>query len=299
MHPLHFPRSSRAVAVDASSVSDPCRLCPAHVLCVARAVRAWTPWSRQEAPVKSRITTATGVRVRTAPQTTAQEVTKLQLGLVVEVSERTAAREKIGAAADYWYRVAAPGGAEGWLFGGLTAPFDPQRRVESYLKIANDRLKIEEASFAERADLYKFLDRVAPEAKEGAALAELELLRLLALHQSLAAMPFDKLDAAPYKDWTKEHEKLIVYSEPAGLWFVRADALWALEKKYRGLAVAERIAWEASRLPLPGECEGYLPCYLSLVGLTDGEYLKLYPRGAHVGEASAPSPSFSTACSKI
>ena len=239
----------------------------------------------QEVAARARITTATGVRLRREPQMAAEEVARLSLGVLVRELERSDQKEKVGATEDYWYRVAAPNGAEGWLFGGLTAPFDAARRGAIYLKIANDRLKIEEASFAERADLFKFLDRVAAEITGRAPQGELELLRLLALHKSLAAIPFDKLEAAPYKDWTTEHAARIVYSEPAGQWFVRADALWALEKKYRGLPLAERIAWEASRLPLPGECEGYLPCALSVTSLTDGEYLKLYPRGAHASEA--------------
>lgn len=229
--------------------------------------------------------TATGARLRTAPQTTADEVTKLALGVVVRELERSAAREKIGASEDYWYRVAAPDGKEGWVFGALTAPFDERRRVETYLKLAADRLKIEEPSYADSITLFDFIERVTPEAKTRADIAELELLRLLALHKTLGAIPLDKVNDSPYKDLTKEREALVVYSEPAGRWFVRADAVWALEKKYRGLPVAERIAWEASQIPLPGECEGYLPCTLSSHAMTDGEYLKLYPRGAHAGEA--------------
>lgn len=239
----------------------------------------------QGGATRFRITTATGVRLRQAPQTAAEELTRLALGVAVQELERSAAREKVGSSEDYWYRVAAPGGLEGWVFGALTAPFDPERRAETYLKIAADRLKVAEASFGERADLFKFLDRVAPEVKGRDALAELELLRLLALHKSLEAIPFDKQGESPYKDWTKEHEARAVYSEPAGQWLIRADALWALEKKYRGLPVAERIAWEASRIGLPGECEGFLPCYFGYHSLTDGQYLKLYPRGAHAGEA--------------
>ena len=66
---------------------------------------------------------------------------------------------------------------------------------------------------------------------------------------------------------------------------MRADLRWDLRKKYQDLPVAERIAWEAAQTPLPGECEGDLGCTLYYVSATNGNYLKLYPRGAHAAEA--------------
>ena len=283
MNPLRRPPAPAAVAGARLRVFVACGLLLA--LCPSGMSAAPPPTPRQEASSSERITTATGARLRTAPQTTADEVTKLALGVVVRELERSAAKERIGAVEDFWYRVAAPGGAEGWVFGGLTAPFDARRRAETYLKLANDRLKIEEASYADSVSLLGFVERATPELKTRNAVAEFELLRLLALHKTLGAIPLEKLNESPYKELVKEREALAAYSEPAGRWFVRADALWELEKKYRGLPVAERIAWEASRIPLPGECEGYLPCNLSATVMTEGEYLKLYPRGAHAGEA--------------
>jgi hypothetical protein len=115
---------------------------------------------------------------------------------------------------------------------------------------------------------------------------EFELLSLLALHSALGSIPIDKQQEPPYAAWLKTHEPHIVYSEPAGQWFVRADKLWDLQKKYADLPhLGERVAWEASQIPLPGECEGYLPCHMHLYTLTEGNYLKLYPRGAHAAEA--------------
>ena len=38
---------------------------------------------------------------------------------------------------------------------------------------------------------------------------------------------------------------------------------------------------------MPGECEGYLPCYLYMEIESNGKYLKLYPRGAHADAALA------------
>jgi Bacterial SH3 domain len=234
---------------------------------------------------RSRITTASNVRVRSEPNTTAAELVRLPVGVVVEVLEHLPDKTKVGEMEDYWYLVSAPGDVKGWVFGGLTTTFDAARRDEIYRKLADDRLANAAASFGDLADLVKFLDRAVKEVKRRDALAALELARLSALQRSLAAIPFDGLEKPPYIDWTKERDAEIVYSEPAGQWYVRAELFWDLQKKYRDLPVAEHIAWEAAQIPLPGECEGYLPCYLSLQTMTNGSYLKLYPRGAHADAA--------------
>ena len=227
------------------------------------------------------ITTASAVRVRSGPQVTAREVTRLKLGTVVSVLERSSGQDTIGQKQDYWYRVSLPDGKTGWVFGGLMTGFDPAHSAETYLRIASERLKLERAGFEDHVDLVNFLSRVVSSVREPETKAELELDRLLALKLSLEAIPFDKQEQPPYRAWTKARDAEVVYSEPAGQWLVRAQLLWDLQKKYRSLPIAERIAWEAARTFLPGECEGYIPCYVYLSRITDGEYLKLYPEGAH------------------
>ncbi len=269
-------------------LSAPCALVACILLAHAGAVASTARGTQESAAApasKFRIVIASGARVRAEPSASASEVGRLQLGIVVRELERSGAREKVGASEDHWYRVAAPESVEGWVFGGLTAPFDERRRFETYRKLADDRLKIEEASFADRSDLLVFLERSIPDAKQREERGELELLRLLALHKSLASIPIDKQGEPPYQAWLKKYEPQSVYSEPAGQWFVRADLFWDLQKKYSGLPLAERIAWEAAQIPLPGECEGYLPCYLYLYTVTEGRYLNLYPQGAHAAQA--------------
>jgi hypothetical protein len=244
--------------------------------------------SAQQVSARSRITTASGVRLRERAETDANEVARLQLGIIVEELERSPEKVKVGSAEDYWYLVAAPGGARGWVFGGLTAPFDTARREEIYLALARERVSNTAATFAEFSDLVRFLDRAVKEVTRRDALAELELTRLSALARSLASFSIEEQEKQPFKNWTTEHEKEIVYSEPSGEWYVRADLFWDLQRKYRDLAaIAERAAWQAAETPLPGECEGYLPCYMSLETFSNGKYLKLYPRGPHSAEALA------------
>ncbi|MET0648174.1 MAG: SH3 domain-containing protein [Pyrinomonadaceae bacterium] len=231
------------------------------------------------------IVTAAGARLRERPETGAAETGRLQLGAVVDGLERSAEQSKVGAAEDFWHLVSAPGGARGWVFGGLVAPYEPARRDALYLKLAGDRLANPASTFADLSELVRFLDRATREVTRRDALAELELARLSALARSLAAIPLEDLNKEPYKTWTDERAKQIVYSEPAGQWYVNSSLLWVLQRKHRDLPVAERIAWEASQTPLPGECEGYLPCYVYKATETDGRYLKLYPRGAHADAA--------------
>ncbi|HWS89732.1 MAG TPA: SH3 domain-containing protein [Pyrinomonadaceae bacterium] len=243
------------------------------------------PSSFSQTPARKLIVTASGARLRERPETAAAEVGRLTLGAVVDELERSAERSKVGASEDFWHLVSAPGGARGWVFGGLVAPFDPAGRDALYLKLANERLANTASTFADLSELVRFLDRATREVKSRNALAELELARLVALARSLAAMPPEGMNNPPYKSWTDERDQEIVYSEPAGEWYVSSKALWDLQRKYRDLPVAERIAWEASQTPLPGECEGYLPCYIYKEGETNGRYLKLYPRGAHADRA--------------
>jgi hypothetical protein len=234
---------------------------------------------------RQRITTASGVRVRKGPDTNAEEVARLPVGVVVGELERSPEKSKVGASEDYWYMVSAPDGARGWVFGGLTAPFEQARREEIYQQIARERLANKSASFAELADLVRFLDRAVKEVTRRDAVAELELDRLQALARSLSSIPIEQHDNPTYKQWTAERDAEVVYSEPAGQWFVRAELFWDLQKKYQDLPVAERIAWAAAQTPLPGECESDLGCTLYATSATHGNYLKLYPHGAHADEA--------------
>lgn len=233
------------------------------------------------------IAMAAGARLRERPDAGAAEAGRLQLGAVVDLLERSPEKARVGTSEDYWYLVSAQGGARGWVFGGLVAPFDPARRDAVYLKLASDRLANASASFADLSELVRFLDRAIKEVTRRDALAELELARLRALARSLAAISLTEQGQPPYKSWTDEREQEIVYSEPAGQWYVRAELFWNLQRKYAALPVAERAGWEGAQTPMPGECEGYLPCYLYMEIETNGKYLKLYPRGAHADAALA------------
>ena len=261
-------------------------------LLAAHAANVAAAPSAVQTGTRTLITNASGVRLRERPDVNSAEVGRLQLGLVVQELERSSEKTKVGSTEAFWHMVSAPNGARGWVFGGLITPFDPARRDETYLKLSSERVANAAATFADLTELVRFLDRATGEVTRRDALAELELTRLIALARTLANIPLEELEKPPYKPWVTEHEREIVYSEPAGQWYVRSERLWSLQQKYRALPIAERAAWEAAQTPLPGECEGYLPCYLYVQTETNGRYLKLYPRGAHADAALADLAEF-------
>ncbi|MEW6128187.1 MAG: SH3 domain-containing protein [Acidobacteriota bacterium] len=234
---------------------------------------------------KSRIIIASNVKARSAPNVNGEEVMKLGIGTIVSEGEPSLEKAKIAGKEDYWYRVGLPDGKDGWVFGGFTQPFDENKRAAIYKQIADERLKLEEMSYADATDLFRFLSSAVKEMKTPADAATIELAKLLALHKTALTIQSDQQEQEPYKTFLKTNEASLIYSEPAGSWFLNTDALWNLHKKYATLPVAERIAWAAAQNPVGGECEGYVPCHVARINITIGRYLKLYPQGAHAAEA--------------
>ena len=234
---------------------------------------------------RAKITTASAVRARTAPEVSAQEVTRLKLGTVVNAVARSGEQSEVGGRKDYWYRVDLPGGGPGWVFGGLLADYDPARRREIVRRLIDERLKVEAMSFEDGVDFYNFVSAALAEATEPAARGELELLRLHALGRAVGPIPHGEHGRPPYRDFHQAHEREIYHHEFAGGWAVRPELFWELERRYRGSAVGDRIAWDAAQALRQGECESDEVCQFLALQETEGKYLSLYPNGAHAREA--------------
>jgi hypothetical protein len=147
----------------------------------------------------------------------------------------------------------------------------------------------------ERRDAAMFLLRAAElDAREATlklatsedsrSVATLDWLR--ALRSVLKAIPFERANG-PYEEWLKTHDDLIVYSEPSGEWLIRHDLIAGFHKRFARFPLGDELAWFAATNGLPGECEGYIPCYASILNTLYGEYLQQYPRGAHRDQALA------------
>ena len=115
--------------------------------------------------------------------------------------------------------------------------------------------------------------------------AEAEYERLIELRTALGEIPFGGGEKEPHASLIKKHEDEVVYHEPAGQWIVRSEAFWDLAGKYKDLPIADEIAWTAAENPLPGECEGYIPCAVEWTRRTSGRYLEMFPNGKQSGAA--------------
>ncbi|HEX8116731.1 MAG TPA: SH3 domain-containing protein, partial [Pyrinomonadaceae bacterium] len=184
---------------------------------------------------RQKITAASAVRARTAPDTSAAEVTRLKLGTVVSADARSAEQAEVGGKKDYWYRVALPGGQQGWVFGALLADYDPARRAEAVRRIVEERLKVEAMSFDDGVDLYNFVEAALADADvKGTERGELELARLQALNFAATGVGTDMQGRPMKPEFVKAHEREIYNHELAGQWAVKSEAFWELEKKYHG-----------------------------------------------------------------
>jgi hypothetical protein len=92
---------------------------------------------------------------------------------------------------------------------------------------------------------------------------------------------------APYKDWLAAHASAVGYFDSADRWIVRVDHFWKLHDEYARTASADELAWAAVLYGLPGECEGFVPCYIRWMNALEGEYLRRSALGRHVDEAVA------------
>jgi hypothetical protein len=225
------------------------------------------------------IATAAGARVRAKASTSSAELQRVKLGTIIKVLEKTD---------NDWYRIeipAKPKNLLGWMSGQVADDWDASKREEIYLRIIEKNYQADQMSFLDASELFEFLTKAQTEIKNAKLLPDFGFKRLLALRLALKAIPFNKADEKPYKEFLKKNEKIVVYSEPAGEWYVRSDHFWDLRKKFDASPIGEDIAWAAAGNPLPGECEGYVNCYLFILRETDARYLDLYPNGRYTLEA--------------
>jgi hypothetical protein len=115
----------------------------------------------------------------------------------------------------------------------------------------------------------------------------MDLARLRALQAALGSMPYDAGRREPYAAWLSARKTDVTYDAPAGRWLISSATIWETQTKHAATASADELAWFAVMNGLPGECAGYLPCYIRWRNRLQGEYLRRQPGGAHVEEAIA------------
>jgi hypothetical protein len=212
------------------------------------------------------IVNTVSARIKSQPNASSTELRRTKLGTIYNVLEKKTT----------WYRVQFTSGnktVSGWMPSTAVDDYDANSSGDVSAEIIDRYYAADGLSFTVASELSDFLKTFKN------STAELGLKRLISLRQALKV-----LSQPPNKDqqaFLKVNEKDVVYSEPAGEWHVRSELFWDLHKKFK----QENIAWEAAKNPLPGECEGYVNCYLFYAKQTDGEYLNLYPDGKNALEA--------------
>lgn len=239
------------------------------------APKSVTPKTQEGAQI---IVAATGVRVRREPDFAAETVQIAQIGTVFSMLEQNAdwCKIQLGKADEQ---------TSGWIAKKLTQSFSNARRAEIYRTVADKYLKQTSPAFADLAQLSEFLASAQNEFKNASDQADFAFRRLRALKIALDRIPFEKQTENPYKEFLDKNADEVVYSDPSGKWLVRSELFWALREKYKNAPIAEEIAWTAAQNSIPGECEGYINCYLYLLRATEAEYLNFYPNGKYSREA--------------
>ena len=217
------------------------------------------------------IVTGTNVIVRQEASTKSVRLTAVKLGKILPIVKRGSA----------FYQVEYEVGKNGWIATTFTRDFDADKRDSVYREIGDKQLKTQKVDYANASEVTEFLRTAQALVKTDEARADLRFKRLRYIAAALKAIPSGKGGQFPYKNFIKANEKDIVYSEPSAEWYVRAESLWDLREKFAALPIAEEIAWTAAATTIPGECEGYINCYLYNIRATDGEYLNLYPNGKY------------------
>ena len=223
------------------------------------------------------IVTASSVPVRSQASASAAPVSNVRLGTILRVTDKNPAWYKVE-----WSKDGKTGA--GWISANAVDDLNAAQKEEIYRQIVERNYR-PEMDFDSSVELYEFLDTASGDLAASESAADLELKRLFALRSALRKVPVGRGGAAPFRQFLAAHERAVVYNEPAGEWLVASNEFWNLHKKYQKSGAADSIAWEAANNPLPGECEGYVNCYLFDMRMRFGEYLNLHPAGRHSAEA--------------
>lgn len=220
---------------------------------------------------KQLIVNVTSARIRKENNLQSETLQYADIGTVFSVSDEDKDWSKIEVAKD----------KEGWISKTITENFSTANRIKTYNSIADKYIAKKNLDFKTAAEIYYFLKKTGEETEN----AELEFKKFKMLDAVLRLIPIEKINENQYKNFTDKNNSEIVYSEPSGEWYVKSDLLWELHARNKNKPLGEEIAWRAAQTTLPGECEGYINCYVYKMRITDGEYLNFYPGGKHSREA--------------
>ena len=219
-------------------------------------------------------------RVRSKPSLQSEVLGEMKIGTLLSTSNENSG----------WYEVPifdsnGEKQGSGWISKTITHKFDSSNPDPIFRKITDRYFNQQSIRFNNAKGLIEFLPKAADDAKTYETGGYLRLNKLLTMAKVLRMISRNRAKNPSYKEFLEKYKNEIVYSEPAGEWYVRSVLFWQLHERYRKHKIAEDIAWEAAKNPIPGECEGYVVCHVSNLRYTSGEYLNFYPNGKHSKEA--------------
>lgn len=240
-----------------------------------------TAQEKSPAATEQIIITVTAARIRSEPNLTAEILKKTNLGTILLVADEN----------DKWYQVKLSEEEtneetqKGWIAKTISAEFTNSDNAEIYKIIAEKYARREKIDLDTAGELIEFLEKAADDVRTYEDGGNFRLRRLQTLGSTLKDIPFNKSENEPFKTFLEKYKDEIVYSEPAGEWYIKSDEFWRLHERYKAYKIGEEIAWQAAKNPLSGECEGYVNCHLYNLRATSGEYLNFYPNGRYSKEA--------------
>lgn len=261
-----------------------------------------------------KIVTASNVRYRAQPALDAEVMGHVGLGAVLPATQRTKEKLLTGELESYWYLIKA-GEKQGWVSGQFLRDFKAEQKEKIWFRLIRERMDSPDLSFADRVDLYRFVDSIVSRADENRTdtvgndasdsvevnkpeknnvsidsdkmSSAFALGRLLALQKAFDKVTWENAKTEPYQTWVKTHEeaKRVFHDEISGQWLVPAGEYWKLADAYKGRQGVDEISWYAANAQLGGECEGDIECNLQREKITYGEYLQRHPHGRYAGKA--------------
>lgn len=245
----------------------------------------FSPFPERSIDSSKVIVTVMDGRVRSEPDLSAKILKEAKVGTVFSLLEENTGWHKVELSAAN--KSEGKEAETGWIAKSISSKFDEAKPDPIFTLIAEKYLSRKTLSLRTTNSLMEFLESAANDSKTFETGGDLRLKRFQALQKALRTIPPNKTDSAPNKAFLAEHKEEIVFSEPAGEWYVRSASLWQLHERYNNHNVGQEIAWEASNTSIPGECEGYVVCHINLLRVTSGEYLNFYPNGKYSKQALA------------
>lgn len=86
-------------------------------------------------------------------------------------------------------------------------------------------------------------------------------------------------------DYAKNHSNQYMYNEVGNNYIYKGNELEEIMLDHSNSDLADDAAYLKASIPLPGECEGYVPCYVNENLYTYSPFIKNYPNSPYVYNA--------------